>query len=345
MATLRDPAMTRPLIVLVLLALAGCGPSPSQPPATPVVTAPPGDSATATPTPTAAPTPTPVPALDAPAIVQVENSPEGRPQSGLGAADIVYEYVAEGGIGRFSLLFFGTPPSGQEVGPVRSARTVTLALASQYQGFVAYSGASTYILGLLRAASFPSYNEDSARGNLYRVSTRAPPHNLYTDGRHLAALAALAAQPAVAYQLWPRTADPTGGTPVTGLTVPISFSERPTFTWRPDLGGFTRTEGTGQVLDPGTGRPLVIPTVIVQQVAVTSDPRVVDVNGVTGVDQQIGGTGTAQVFTGGREFDATWMQPQAGPPQLTLADGTPAPVAPGEVWISLVPTGQPATVR
>ncbi|HEX4579542.1 MAG TPA: DUF3048 domain-containing protein [Candidatus Dormibacteraeota bacterium] len=292
----------------------------------------------------AAPTssPTPRPGLAAPAIIQVENSPAGRPQSGLAAANIVYEYVAEGGIGRFSLMFFGAPPPAQSVGPVRSARTVTVALAGLYQGFLAYSGASTYISGLLGRASFPSFNETTAQGNLFRTSSRAPPHNLYTDGQHIANLARLAAQPPVAYQLWPRTTHPTGGAAVTTFTAQVSFFERPLFTWQADRGGFTRTEDSGLVVDPVTQQPLILPTVIVQQVAVTTDPNVVDVTGQLGVDHQVTGSGKAQVFTGGREYQATWTQPAHGPPQFTLADGSPAPIAPGEVWISLVPTCQPA---
>lgn len=290
----------------------------------------------------ASPTPTPLPRLPAPAIIQVENSPAGRPQSGLAAANIVYEYVAEGGIGRFSLVFFGGPAAAQSVGPVRSVRTVTIALAKLFSGWIAYSGASTYISGLLSSASFPSYNEDSAKGNLFRTSSRVPPHNLYTDGQHIANLARMAARPEVTYQLWPRTAHPAGGVPVSRFSAAVSFFERPTFTWQADRGGFTRTEDTGLVTDPATQQPLILPTVIVQQVAVTTDPRVVDVDGQLGVDQAVTGSGKAQVFSGGREYATTWTQPDHGPPQFSLADGTAAPIAPGEVWIVLVPIGQAA---
>jgi hypothetical protein len=320
----------------LLLVLAACGStSPPVHTATPAV-------ATATPTP-APPTPTPIPPLSSPAIIQVENSPGGRPQSGLAAADLVYEYVAEGGVGRFSVFFFTTPAPRQEVGPVRSARTVTVQLASLYHGFLAYSGASTYIGGLLRGASFPSYDEDSAQGNLFRINSRSAPHNLYTDGQHIADLAALARLAPVGYQLWNRGAIAAGGVPVSTFIAPVSVSERPLFTWRADLNGFTRTEDTGLVTNPVNGAPLVLPTVIVQQVAVTTDPHVIDVDGHLGVDQAITGSGSAQVFTGGRVYQATWTQPPSGPPQFTLADGTPAPIAPGEVWISLVPLGEPAT--
>jgi hypothetical protein len=330
---------TRAALVL-LLTLTACGPQAAPRPTASATSA----TATAAPTPTPPPTPTPLPQLASPAIIQVENSPAGRPQSGLASADLVYEYVAEGGVGRFSVFFFTLPPSSQEVGPVRSARTVTVKLAALYHGFVAYSGASAYIGGLLGRASFPSFDEDSALGNLFRISARAPPHNLYTDGAHIAALAGRAKQGSVGYQLWSRTATPVGGLPVTSFVVPVSVFEQPRFTWQPALNGFTRTEDTGPVVDPATHRPLVLPTVIVQQVAVTTDVHVVDVAGHLGVDHGVVGTGPAQVFTGGAEFPATWTQGASGPPQYTLADGSPAPIAPGEVWISLVPVGQPARV-
>ena len=326
--------------VALLLVLSACG-SPAV--ATRTTSAVPS-TPTATALSTPLPTPTPVPALASPAMIQVENSEFGRPQSGLGAANLVYEYVAEGGIGRFSLFFFGAPAATQQVGPVRSARTVTLQLASLYHAFLSYSGASTYITGLLRRASFPSFDETTARGNLFRISSRAAPHNLYTNGQHIAALAGLAHLAPVGYQLWARTTYPVGGVPIDAFTADVSPFEQPHFTWAPHLGGFTRTESTGPVLDPATGAPLVLPTVIVQQVAVTTDPRVVDVAGHLGVDHRITGTGSAQVFTGGREYQATWTQPPSGPPQFTLADGTAAPISPGEVWISLVPIGQPAVV-
>jgi hypothetical protein len=275
----------------------------------------------------------------------VENSPEGRPQSGLGTANLVYEYVAEGGIGRFSLFFFGAPPATQQVGPVRSARTVTVQLAGIYQGLLAYSGASAYITGLLNSASFPSYDENSAQGNLFRINSRYAPHNLYTNGADIGQLAALAKLPTVAYQLWARTkVAPAGGLAAARFTVDISNFEQPVFTWNAALGGYTRTEATGPVNDPTSGAPIVLPTVIVQQVAVTTDTNVVDVDGNYGVDQAITGSGKAQVFMGGKEYAATWNQPANGPPQFTLADGRAAPIAPGEVWICLVPTGKPAVV-
>ncbi|MFN2569133.1 MAG: DUF3048 domain-containing protein, partial [Candidatus Dormibacteria bacterium] len=162
------------LTVMIAVAVTACGSSRPSP----------------TPRPKPKPTPTPVlptpppppPTRPAPLIVQIENSPESRPQSGLSTATTIYEYVAEGGISRFSALFTEPPPI--RLGPVRSARLATLDLLRFYQGVLVYSGASIYINGLLNQAPLKHYEEDSGFGDLFRIGSRPKPHNLYTDGPH-----------------------------------------------------------------------------------------------------------------------------------------------------------------
>lgn len=278
----------------------------------------------------------------APLLVQVENLPDARPQSGLQGAAIVYEYVTEGGISRFSAIYTA-PPTGR-VGPVRSARLVTISLARIYGAVVVFSGGSTYIKEQIQSAGIPNVDENSSKGDLFRDTSRPPPHNLYTDGSHLSDLAGHVNAPAPSWSLWSRTAprSVTGGRAVDEVTVPISGQEAPSFVYDSAAGGWKRAEpDTGPFIDADTKAPVVVATLIVQQVAVTPTSDVVDVNGVTGVDHQVTGSGQAQVFTAGREFDATWTQGSSGPPSFTAA-GLPAPIAPGLVWICLVPTGASA---
>jgi hypothetical protein len=326
--------------VLGVLLLSACGAQPPGPAAR--IPA----ASTVSPAATATPSPTPNPdALRNPVIVQVENSPDARPQRGLGEAAVLYEYSAEGGISRFSALYF-TPPAGQ-VGPVRSARIATVALLGLYNAVLMYSGASDYIEGRLRQSGMRHYDEDTSFGDLFRIGSRYPPHNLYTDGRHIADLLARVGDPPAAYALWPRLAPgvpPPPGAPLHSLAVPISPFEQPVFTWTPE--GFARSEPrTGPLLDGATAKPLVVPTVVVLQVPVKPAPEVVDVNGVVGLDHTLTGSGPAQVFAAGMAYTATWTQDAKGPPRLLLADGTPAPIAAGEVAVELVPTGSPATLR
>lgn len=68
-----------------------------------------------------------------PLYVMIENTTDARPQSGLSSADVVYEAVAEGGITRFgTVMYCGIAKEDTIVGPVRSARTYFVNLASEY---------------------------------------------------------------------------------------------------------------------------------------------------------------------------------------------------------------------
>lgn len=280
--------------------------------------------------------------MSAPALVQVENFSGARPQSGLGAADVVYEYLTEGGITRFSVIYLRPPPG--RVGPIRSARLVTITLTQLYGAVLLYSGASQYVEQRVQQSGIPHFNENDAGGALFRIGDRAIPHNLYTDATHMTQLLARAHAASVTWQLWARSATSSGGKVVHSFMVPESFAEQPVWTFSAASKGYTRAEpDTGSFIDADTGQPVVAGTVIVQQVNVSVAPEVEDVSGAHGVEQDVTTGGPAQVFSGGQEFDATWSQPASGPPRYTLAGGAPAPIAPGLVWIELVPKGSPAT--
>src|ERR1700694_3778329 len=61
---------------------------------------------------TAPATPTPTPSRPGAAMVQIENSILARPLAGVQQANIVYEYLAEGGITRMTAIYF--TPSGRQ---------------------------------------------------------------------------------------------------------------------------------------------------------------------------------------------------------------------------------------
>ena len=332
---------------LVAVTLGACGgPSasptttsttPPPPTPTPVVT--PEPTPVPTPTPTPTPTPRPAQTLARPVIVQVENLAVARPQSGLSEADVVVEYEVEGGLTRFSAVFLNAPQGA--VGPVRSARTITVQLTSLYSAALMFSGAGSYVLGLLRSAGLLAFDETSAAGDLFRVAARGAPHNLYTDGAHISALLARAAGSSTL--ALPQRVDvsaATGGTPAARVLVPVSFAEQPVYTWDATAGGWTRTEhGTGVSIDADTGKPWEPATVAVLQVPVTTDVHVTDAAGSHGVDHAITGSGPAEILSGGRMYAGRFTQGATGLPVLTLADGSPAPIAPGQLLIVYTRTG------
>ena len=69
--------------------------------------------------------------------VMIENHSESRPQSGINAADITYEAVAEGGITRLLNIYYCQDAG--IVGPVRSARVYFLDFISEYGSFPLYA--------------------------------------------------------------------------------------------------------------------------------------------------------------------------------------------------------------
>jgi len=78
-----------------------------------------------------------------PLLVMIENHADARPLSGLNNADIVYEAVSEGGITRLMGVFYCNVVKGAankyDVGPVRSARTYFLDVASEYADYPLYT--------------------------------------------------------------------------------------------------------------------------------------------------------------------------------------------------------------
>jgi hypothetical protein len=157
--------------------------TPSGPTSTPTQTASP--TATITPTPTASNTPTNTPTPTATPIgpfsypqginpltglpypdeaaqarrnliVKISNYPPiVRPQHGVNAADVVYEYEAEGGVTRFAAIFRSNAP--ERVGSVRSARLIDIELTTMYRALLAYSGTSEPIQNLLLGEGFFEY--------------------------------------------------------------------------------------------------------------------------------------------------------------------------------------------
>jgi hypothetical protein len=190
-----------------LVAALGSTPPSSGPLVSPVPSASTGTPASPSPSvaPTPAPKPTPVlvpapltgrlvsPAAAArhPIAVMVDDLSPARPQSGFNAASIVWQAPAEGGIPRYMMIFQENIPT--DVGPVRSSRYYYIAWASELRAVYGHAGGSPQALATLRNQGSGQlvYNADEFRwGNSFRrVSFRFAPHNLYTTGKQLRAIA------------------------------------------------------------------------------------------------------------------------------------------------------------
>lgn len=312
-------------------------------------------STSSTPTPT--PTPTPPPPPPPPPVywpltgiesgevgprpalaVKIENARQSRPQTGLNAADMVWEQVVEGGITRFVAVYHSTVPP--EVGPVRSVRPMDAPIAAPLRGLFAFSGGQRPFVDAVTGGGLQVISQDAGAPGFYRVNHRYAPHNVYADPNALLAQAGPAHQAAPPPQFAIATPDrqPTAvaiGTPAAAVRLTLSGLSHPTWTANPD-GTWWRAEGSTPALEAGA--PVRATNVVVLRVDVVNT-RFTDPAGNFVPDTVMVGSGEALVATAGRVVHASWTKNSVGEPvTLTGADGQPVLLGPGNTWVELVPT-------
>lgn len=122
-----------------------------------------------------------------PLIVQISNAPPlVRPQAGIGAADVLFEYEVEGGLTRFSGVFLSQLP--QRVGSIRSARLIDDQLIPMFGAVFAYSGASEGVTAVLNQADYAARTFSNMRLDapwFWRDPNIEPPHNLFLNAAAL----------------------------------------------------------------------------------------------------------------------------------------------------------------
>lgn len=277
-----------------------------------------------------APAPTselPVP-RDGAVAVKIDNVAAARPQTGLSDADIVFVEPVEGGLTRLLAVYTGTMPA--RVGPVRSARLTDVELLAQFgTPVLAYSGASRRVLPSLRAANLVNASPAEVPDAFARDPGRRSPHNLFLRPERLPEPAAPPAQDVLAFG-----PAPAGGAAASRYEVrygAASFA----FAWT-GRGWSVAMDGS-QVTSTESGA-VSAATVVHQRVEVEVGRSAVDAAGNPSPLARTIGQGEATVLRDGKRFEARWSrQAPEEPTRFTTADGAPLPLAPGPVWVLLVP--------
>ena len=272
----------------------------------------------------------------APALVQVENAPGTEPHAGLQQANIVFEYLTEGGITRFTAVYFN-PSGGTKIEPVRSARLITVRLVRSFKGVLFFSGASTHVAGVLNGDKIPYFTENATQ-YFARDSSREAPHNLYTTEDHLAQ-GVQAKGVHRDYGLWP-TGPATGtGKPVNS----ISFDQTPSHHVICSFSGGSYIYAGENDANSG-GAPVKIANVVLLQAAHHDAGYTEDVLGANGIDFDLQGTGPATLYRDGKRYDAKWdLSNPDQPLRLVGADGKALNLAAGLTWVFVVDPGVAVT--
>ena len=265
--------------------------------------------------------------LKYPALIQVPNDALAVDQNGLQAADIVFQYLAEGGITRLTAIYSNAPDL---IGPIRSSRLVSLKLGRHYQGLLFQSGES----GVTQAAagSDPVPQFFDTFGYTYRTYSRDAPDNLMIAGDGVNRAEAHFYPNLPAFTIPKKRPDPSGGTTATSVTVAEHSS---TYSYDPTMGTYQKTEDGHAYTDPRTHAPLRIEMLVVMHTQETT-LNISDGHGSFIHDFNLDTTGTADVYYKGSHYTVTWSGSDPHKPiTFATADSQPLTLPPGLVWVDV----------
>lgn len=275
--------------------------------------------------------PAPQAPQEAVVAVKIDNVAAARPQTGLGAAGIVYVEPVEGGLTRLLAVYAGELP--EVVGPVRSARLTDVELLAQFgRPTLAYSGASRKVLPSLRGAQLVNASPGENPGAYFREPSRRAPHNLFLRTAELPEPAAAPANAPVV--VGPA---PAGGASTTQHRVAFRAASFD-FSWSPEDKRWLITMDGEPVTSTEAGR-LSAATVVEQRVEVELGRSPADASGNPSPLARTVGSGEATILRDGMRFTGRWTRPTPDEPtRFETADGEPLPLAAGAIWVLLVPS-------
>ena len=289
-----------------------------------------------------------------PVAVVFNNLRIALPQHGIGAADLVFEVEAEGGITRLVAVYSDIAAVGT-VGSVRSARPVMINIAMGLDCVFVHSGGSPQAYSDLSAYSVTDidglYDGDAV---FYRDSGRANSmgyeHALMTTGSRLSSkLDKLAAQGtrvsldsgyAVPFAFNEADTAPTGGSAAAKVTTKYG-SYQPFFRYDEASGNYQRYQYGAKHIDNNTGEQLSFKNVVVLSVKSSV------IKGDAAGRRQFSdvGSGSGLYATDGVSVPIKWSKASAAAPlKLTYEDGTELKLNPGKTFLSYVNGMENATV-
>jgi hypothetical protein len=285
-----------------------------------------------------------------PILAQIGNSNPERPQFGLRPADLVFETLSEGGITRFSAIYYCQDVA--EIAGVRSGRLIDLHLVPMFDAIFVHVGASRPVLDLfekddrIRESTLDYFRNHP--GFTQQPERRRPPFDVFVSTDSVLAGARERGMPI------PGNSPPqlnfaetlAGGSAASSVTIRHHSSYWVRWKWN----------ATGQVwerfitndaspnseaahVDAATNQTLTAQNVLVIRAVHQQTDIIEDSNGSRSIDVQLIGSGTATLFRDGQSYEATWAREKMTDWfTLTLTDGTPLAFAPGNTFVHFYPT-------
>jgi hypothetical protein len=284
-----------------------------------------------------------------PMAIMVDDNAAARPQSGFSSASIVYQAPADGGEDRYVMVF--QEGTATDIGPVRSARPYFVYWAAEYKALYGHFGGDVKALQQVIPANLNNiYNMDDLKGGscpYHRISTRAMPHNAYTNSAALITCVKKMGYPTTYQNLPVRTFKddaPLSQRPATqSIWVPYRTG-LVSYIFDQATDSYLRLVGGHYQTDPANGQQVKARNVIVLFQSVTTD-SVTEPGHNRPVVANVG-TGKAIVFLEGQAIVGTWKKASnTALTRLYDSSGAEIPLVRGEIFIQSVPIGTAVTYK
>lgn len=268
--------------------------------------------------------------------VQIENSPDARPQAGLYDAGIVTEAIAEGGITRFNVIYMETRP--ERIGPIRSLRPYYIDFFWPYDAAIVHAGGSGQALAEVAAFGLKDIDHGPNGGTFFRDNNRFAPHNLYSTGAKLLETQRARGYTTSTFTGLVRKAEKKAEAP-TARSVGVnisSFLYNPRFDYDATTNSYLRFMAGKPHMDENGKQ--VNPKVVVVLVMSHHYAGIYSVYGTVG-------SGKAYIFQDGTVTEGIWEK-TARNAQFRFGDANGAPIGlnPGQTWMTLAAGADRVTI-
>ena len=282
-----------------------------------------------------------------PLAIKISNAPAiVRPQAGLNSADLLFEHYAEGGLTRFTAVFYSQ--DADPIGSVRSGRLLDLEIPKMYDAGFAFSGASGPLKILYRDSVFFDrvISPDYAHGGFFRVEdpNKAFEHTLFTSTPNLRWILEQRGQntpPQLQNGMAFRVEPLAPGTSASRVEIRYEGTNV-LWSYNGADGRYYRWTDGNPHLDANNNQQINFKNIIVLA-AHHEDTDILEDNvggGHYSIQIQIWGEGPVTIFRDGQRFDGRWQRHNPNE-MLTFTDneGITLPLAPGNSFFQVVPLG------
>ncbi|KAB7705260.1 DUF3048 domain-containing protein [Bacillus aerolatus] len=277
------------------------------------------------------------PAQRATAVV-INNHPQARPQTGLTAADVVYEVLTEGNVTRFLAVYQSEQP--EKVGPVRSARDYFIELAKGYDSLFVAHGYSPEARERLFSGEMDELNGIQYDGTIFkRDPSRKAPHNSYIS---FDAMYKKAEEKGYSTDNMPdrlsflQPSEAVEGADQKAMSVQVNYSSQAAFQveykYNRDKKRYERFTGGKQEFDRETNEAVSAANVLI----IEAEHRVMDGKGRLDIDLSSGGN--AYLLQNGAVHIAEWSNVDGR--ILPFKEGAPMGFVQGKTWINIIPASK-----